>query len=329
MQKLQIIFTILLCNVSMHSVPLDSSRFVLDRTIKFPDSLIIAQIGSIDVNSEGNILVTDNINQAVYLFDSKGSLLKNLSPLDCNPGFVMRPITAEFMFDGTILMTNSIPWGYRFDANGSCLESMHNGFVAPQYFCSSDADSFFGFYKDPNTAAKIRQMKYDGELIDEFNVDDLGFPNLMGRVAGGGLKCEDDALLLGNVARPIVIKYSRKGQRITEIKTTPKKYNPIESDISSGAAPSLFMSIGAFYKENTVIVSLNILNESLLMIQYKNQDDYGFQIVNLEGEIVYENESNYFYAHVERNEAFRVVQPSPDESGNLDNPYIEVYKFEP
>ena len=118
-----------------------------------PDSLLIAEIKSLDVAPDGRMLVVDLIGRQALLFDPDGKLLALLDPSVCHPGFEVRPVNATFSGDQSIFLNNAGPWGYRFTSEGSCLGNVDADYAMVVHSGFQDVDAqgdLFGLYRFPD-----------------------------------------------------------------------------------------------------------------------------------------------------------------------------------
>lgn len=109
----------------------------------------------------------------------------------------------------------------------------------------------------------------------------------------------------------------------------PTFYRPIREDLPASAiSPGYFKKISQIKKESTLIVNFYSLGTDKLMLQYLNGSEFGFQIVDVQGNVLAEYLGLDFPFFLAKDGlAYRVIQPDLDEQGHLPNPFIEVYRY--
>ena len=150
--------------------PLQFKHFERIRTIKFdnPDTLLIATIEHIDVDSNGRLLITDRQGKQTLLFDSTGTLQASLNPSTCHPAIPFSPRAAKFGNDEFIFLKNSSAgyWGYQFTAEGVCLGRADPSFSGPR-FIDVDPDGMIYGAGDWSKRTLTR-MNSAGKVLAEF-----------------------------------------------------------------------------------------------------------------------------------------------------------------
>ena len=113
--------------------------FSVADTVRLDSSVLVGNVGFLDVNTQGEFLVSDHVGRGVHRFSPSGSHVHSYSASDCLPdeGNFM-PMSSRFLEDGRI-MTMQFGAGVAvFDTNGSCvaatrqLEPRTSGFCVHQ-----------------------------------------------------------------------------------------------------------------------------------------------------------------------------------------------------
>ena len=298
------------------------------RVIELSEEVLIGEVTSLDVGKNGDLLIADGLGQALWIFDKDGALKKEISPEACHPGFTMRPIEAHYAQDLYILLSNSGPPGYRFNTDGSCLSSMHYEFLPPKSFSFDDQGHIYGIYSYPS-GYRLVVMDEQGKKIHHFDLVEEPFPIIATRVEGSGVHYQDGHIFYVSVAIPALHKYSEEGELEEVYQVRPTFYRPIKRDLPDFSNPrSFFKAFVQIKKESTLVVNFYSLDADKFMLQYLNGSEMGFQIVDVQGNVLAEYLGLDFPFFLAKDGlAYRVVQPDLDEQGHLSNPFIEVYRY--
>jgi hypothetical protein len=310
-----------------------NNYFKKSNDIQLDNKILVAVISDLDIDSEGNLLVTDNVGKNVYLFDEKGRLKKKLSADSCHPGFNWIPLYARFSKNNEILVVNSGPWGFRFKKNGNCLGDMDQTYLASLHVCFKNNGNIIGYYNDyENGEAYLEEMDSLGKAIRRFGQFPKEFKNIISRLEGGGLVCDDnDNIYQLDVTSPNIVKYGPDGKYITTLFRAPSYFRRIVEDIKDYSEnPMKFMKqVKNLFENNTISFSLQLLDTKKIMILLLNNKKYGIEIFDLDGKFLLNDEliTDKYIIAAKNGNIYVVIQPSMDKNGNLPNPKIEVYKF--
>lgn len=303
------------------------------KEIQLDDKILLAVISNLDINEEGNLLVTDNVGKKVYLFDANGKVKKILSADTCHPGFNLNPIYAKFTKENEILLVNSGPWGFRFKKNGDCLGDVDQSFVAPLHVCFKNNGNMIGYYNyNENGGAYLEEMDPLGKPIKKFGEFPQDLSNIVSRLEGGGIVCDNNNNIYQlDVTSPTVKKYDSKGKYVGKISRKPSYFRGINEDIKeySGNPMELMKSVKNLFKKNTISYSLNMLDKDKILVQLLNNKKYGIEIFDLNGNFLFEDELIYDkpIAATSNGYLYIVSQPTVSKNGILPNPIIEIYKL--
>lgn len=299
------------------------------KSIKITNKILIGDISFLDIDKNGNILITDRIGNSVYLLDKEGKFIKTLTPDSCNPGFNWRPYKAFYDKQGNILVLNSIPWGYRFWGNGNCRGGMDITFIAPLHLSFLSDNSIVGYYNlDDGLHLKI--MNYKGEEKLRFGEFPREYERLLYRFEGGGLVTDkDDNIYQLNLSSPEIFKYNKQGQLIKKFGKIPFYFRKIERDLSNSDPGTEMSEIPKLLKDKTIAISMFEYDTDKIMVQLYNGNYFGIQIYNLKGKYLLKDEIilDRQISAAKYGLIYFVHQPEPDDNGNLPNPVIEVYKL--
>ena len=102
-------------------VPFDE-LFVLQDTLRLDPTMLIGQVGFLDVSAREEILVTDHVANSVYLFSPSGSYIRSYSALKCLPDNTnFYPWSSRFIGGGRIMTMRFAGGAVVFNADGSCF----------------------------------------------------------------------------------------------------------------------------------------------------------------------------------------------------------------
>lgn len=307
------------------------SYFKNTARIRLAETVTVGQVSHLDVDDSGNYLVTDCIVKKVYIFDKRGRFKTELRPDVCHPGFNMAPLKASYKKDATILLLNSLPWGFRFGNEGQCIGGMDRKFTAPIHVAFDAKGGILGYYlgRDQNETSYLCKMDSVGREKFRFGVFPREFRNLLGRVEGGGLITDQQGYAYqANPVEPLIYKYDLQGKLVSKFGKQPSYFHKVEQDISESKDPrSILSDYGKVMKGKSITASLHMLNNNAILVQYYTNKEYGIQIYDLNGNLLNTQEIivREPIALAKRNQIYIVRQPEPEKNGILPNPLIEVY----
>ncbi len=312
--------------------PYELKHFKMVGTIRFdePDTLLIARIEQIDVDSAGRLLVTDALGEQVLLFDSTGALLASLDPRTCHPGFNFRPQGAKFGGDDFIIVLNSNAgqYGYRFTTAGACLSSVDPGFYLKgrKFFDIDPAGALYGAYDWPDL--EMRYMSATGKTLMEFPIPPSKYPNYDFRFSDGGLIADGIHLFYARASEPGILKFALDGTLVGRISEHNSWFGSPRRDVPRDVT-QFFEAL----KEWSGTTTLNIfeLTNETLMAQYVNRSarGTGYQVFTKDGTLVAQELGidGPIFTHGENGLVYLVVQPDLDSQGQLPNPFLKVHRF--
>ena len=313
------------------SVPDLEKYFRKHRQITFSEDVLIAEISSLDVGDNGDLLIVDGISRKIWIFNDDGDVRSELDPEACHPGFMLLPMEAQYAPTGYILLTNSGLPGYRFNVDGSCLGRLHREFTPPRSFSFDDHGYIYGAHHSSSErlAFQIVIRDAEGKKVRHFDLAKEAFPYLVGQTEGGGVVYQNGYLFHVSVAAPIIYKYTPDGELEQTYSVKPKFYRPLKEDFPAVASsPNFFKKVGQIFRESTLITDFWALDHEKLLLLYVNDEGVGFQVVSTEGVVLAEYLGMDFpFIHAQNGLAYRVIQPELDEQGELPNPYLEVYRY--
>ncbi len=310
--------------------PLQFEHFERIRTIKFdnPDTLLIATIEHIDVDSNGRLLITDWLGKQTLLFDSTGTLLASLDPSTCHPAFPFSPREATFGNDEFIFVTNSSAgyWGYQFTAEGVCLGRADPSFSSPRSFDVGPHGMIYGVGIGPPTKRMLTRMNSAGKVLAEFPLPPVKFPNAESRFDQGGLIADGTHIFYASAGTLDILKLDPNGTLVDRISERNSWFRTLNKDL-----PADYRQVFSALKDirGTTIWNFFELTDQTIMAQYIDRDNgTGYQVFTKNGVLIAEELGlNTLFLHGGNGVVYTLVQPDLDSRGELPNPMLDVYQF--
>ena len=308
--------------------PLQFKHFERIRTIKFdnPDTLLIATIDHIDVDSNGRLLITDRLGKQTLLFDSTGTLQASLNPSTCHPALPFSPRAAKFGNDEFIFLKNSSAgyWGYQFTAEGVCLGRADPSFSGPR-FIDVDPDGIIYGAGDWSKRTLTR-MNSAGKVLAEFPLPPVKFPNAESRYAQGGLIADGTHFFYASAGTLDILKLDPNGTLVDRISERSSWFRSLNKDLPADVG-QLFSALKDF--RGTTIWNFFELTDQTTMVQYIDRDNgTGYQVFTKNGVLIAEELGlNTLFLHGANGAVYIVIHPDLDSRGELPNPSLEVYQF--
>ena len=295
-----------------------------------PGSLLIATIRHLDVAPDGRLLVVDMRGGQALLFDPDGKLLALLDPSLCHPGFEARSWSALFAGDQSIFLTNAGPWGYRFTSDGKCLGSVDPDFTAPGWgFLDNDAEgNLFGIYRFPDKQV-LRHMTSDGKTIREVTLPPSRNPSAASKINMGGLFVDEEHIFYAGAVEPHELKMTLNDAIVARISHRTAWFRDASQDLPDRESGEFMEAASNLFTSTTLVDRIFELTDQTLMVQYRNgRRGSGYQVFTKDGLLVAEELGvKHRFMYGKDGLVYRVVKPELDESGQLPNPYLEVYRF--
>ena len=308
--------------------PLQFKHFERIRTIKFdnPDTLLIATIEHIDVDSNGRLLITDWLGKQTLLFDSTGTLQASLDPSTCHPALPFDPNAATFGNDEFIFLKNGSAgyWGYQFTAEGECLGRADPSFSSPR-FIDVDPDGMIYGVGAWSKRTLIR-MNSAGKELAEFPLPPVKFPNAESRYAQGGLIADGVHIFYASAGTLDILKLDPNGTLVDRISERNSWFRSLNKDLPADVG-QVFSALKDI--RGTTIWNFFELTDQTIMAQYIDRDNgTGYQVFTKDGVLLAEELGlNTLFLHGGNGVVYTVVQPGFDSRGELPNPYLDVYQF--
>ena len=250
-----------------------SDIFTLEKEVIFPDSIFIGHYTYLDVDADGDFLLTDLIGKQVILFDEDGNHKKTLSTEPCDPGFPWSPWQARFKPNGNIIVNSSL-WGYEFSNDGICINELSDEFGFPKSMGFDNDGHMYGFYVhgQEDEGYHIRKMDEEGRSVKKFGFDDTYFWYTMRNTPVPDVIIDADGYIYhAKIFSPLVDKYNKDGKKFDQLGKKPDYYKSVKVDDNAFALgnDSRSASIEANGKFS-LTRSLWLLNNNEIMIKFNN-----------------------------------------------------------
>ncbi len=173
--------------------------FALEDTVRLDPSVLIGWIWDLDVNSAGEILITDYGARNASVWSATGQFLRELSVEECDPGAGFQPFGAQFVGNGHIMAYDGRGRAYVFDGAGKCVMNAKGAeFVNITSACAREDTIFAMPHPRPRGApvAKLKAYSRSLVLLEEIAIEPPQWPNLAAQVVtpGRSLACFDDGV---------------------------------------------------------------------------------------------------------------------------------------
>ena len=116
--------------------------FTLVDTVRLDASVLIGQMGFVDLSDRGEFLVTDAINRELHVFSASGGHVRTIEISRCNPEDDGNLLSTRFLKNGSMIATTV--WGvYSINADGSCNQRILNIERSRPSFCERQDTVYF------------------------------------------------------------------------------------------------------------------------------------------------------------------------------------------
>ena len=314
--------------------------FTLEREVVLTDSIFIAHHTYLDVDTDGDFLLTDLFGQQVVLFDRNGHHKKTLSTELCDPGFPWSPFQARFKPDQNIIV-NSSEWGYEFSNEGNCIGVMHDEFGFPYAMGFNDKGHIYGFYVhgQEGRGYHIRKMNQRGKPIDKFGYNDKYFWYTMRNFALPDIIIDrNNYVYHAKVFSSQIDKYDKQGDFVVKIEKRPDYYkelkvNDSEFAMGNDARSASQESSGKF----SYTRQLFLLNDRTIMIRYDNEykkdpnEKFGLGFMDLEGNKFFDMDilTHIKFISAKDGLAYSFFDSTNRSKGYIGEPSIKIYRYLP
>ncbi|MCF8298259.1 MAG: hypothetical protein K9H48_19350 [Melioribacteraceae bacterium] len=306
--------------------------FKLVDTISLDNHVLIADVHSLDVNKNGQLLVTDQRSKRIYLFSKTGKLIKELKVDSCDPGYKWSPESANFKKDGEIVILD--PIGIRFTPNGKCIKKMNTAFFWPAEWSFMNDGRIIGYSIMPGESAKLKVMNKDGEELFSFG----RFPNRLKNLRSRsfdyvGILCDNqDNIYQLNPNALQLYKYDNEFNFVEEFNLIVDNFIKITDDLRKVYydGPGDFINdMNRIRKNRTRAWGMDLLDKDKIMIYYLHNSNILIQIYSTKGKYLLDEDIRISqrFSLAKYGYAYMIKQPEANKEGYLPNPIIEKYQY--
>jgi hypothetical protein len=295
-----------------------------------PD-LLIAEIAQLNVGENGDLLVVDDKQNIVFIFDRHGKLVFRLDRAAVEkflPGTKLIPVNAFFLSNQEFCVQSmNAAEGilYRFDLQGNLLgrikyNDRNNAFC----FALDQRKNLISYNVETPTRIYLRSFNLVTERAKNFGSFPAGFRNAIYRTPVNGLAAEGGQIFQINPVEAKVYVYNGDGELIRTLKNIPSGYNPIQKDI-----PGDLMVATKRDMQWTWTEALFLLTHNTLLIQFLDPGkSFYFMIWKTDGTVLTGATKIKHRIIAARDSVVYIsMQPAPDKNGLLPNPILVTYKW--
>jgi hypothetical protein len=302
-----------------------ASKFHLERTITIDSTILIANVSALSVDDEGRLLVADQFENKAYLFDSTGTLLKQVIPNAVTPAPIRGLGPGRFRSDGSFLVCAGYTGTFRFSRAGDCIGVIDSPFFPTRQFCTDRLGNIYALYHEEKLGPCVK-CDSSGMELRRFSSIPRDFAGLVGRVLGGGIACDDEGNIY--VCYPTsdeILKYDSTLKQVGTFRHDSKLYEQPERmpDHIRGDRKSIMAAVEPRIKGKSVVTSLDLAAKNTLALQFYTGSQVCVQLFDLSGHYIPKEEitSPAAFAAFHNGRAYMVRE---DGRKRL----IEVYRIE-
>ncbi len=299
------------------------------------EELVVAEISSCVVGESNQILCVDEKLQAVFLFDSKGSLQGKVNQEimeQSKPGHKFNPFQALFDREGNVYVQSLFDREgllHKFDKNLNYIaEIRYHDFNSAFHFIFDGSNNLISYIVVTPFDIFLKKTVLSKKSGNKFGVFPEEFGNAINRNPIRGLAIDqNDRVYQVNAVEPKIYVYDSGGSLLKTYEDEPAGYHKISKDLPGEITMS---NLGALknFMNWTMTISIHYLTSGLLLVQYYDHptQKFLFDLWDIEGKcytngvlspdrILAAKDSSIFFEY----------QPPMNKSGDLPNPRIVQY----
>lgn len=315
--------------------------FKLSREIEIPSTFIVGSIKTLSIYQDSIAVFVDPFSEKVFWLDLYTNEMKKLDPEICHPGFETIPLSAFFLANSNIFITNATIQGYWFNLDGSCGGGVADKFVAPFHTNINKGHKFpihtLTFLPYSPEDIFLNNLDEFGNTISSNTINTIEKPILSDRFIGGGIVSMNENIYISTSESSKITEVNLYNAKISISDIYEPSYIkrfPI-NDISKTDGPEqiykYFNAIEKYYSLNLAMYSLS---KNLLIQQISFKEGSIPKIAS----IIYDTVNKKFLKDIplitsdriyygEHNKVY-VFKSNQDATDNeIKNPSIMVYEY--
>ena len=302
----------------------------LVRQVRLSEEYPVGSVRFIDIDDEGQLLLSDGAALKALLFKQDGQFIRSLESDECHPGAEWTVLTAKFVFGDRILAVNATGRSLFFDANGECIGAAHEDFYPMLDFCTFSGGQFIYGISKHGPGLVVRKMTDSGEPVQDSEAIPTKFPMIDSLVDHESIICDDDSghirVVLGSTST--VYSYDQnldfKGAVLHPF---PGQKIPMR-DADSRSPGSLLEGVRhLFGQEGTLTSFARNLGEGRILMQHRRYPEYVVQIVRGDT-VIYESVSETGVDSASKHGyVIKILYGESDQAGIVPNPQVGLYQL--
>lgn len=302
--------------------------FTLVDTIRLDASVLIGQIGFVDMSDRGEFLVTDDVMRTLHVFTASGRHVRTIDISRCNPEDGGSLLSARFLTKGGMIATT--PRGvYTINPDGSCNQRLLEIPPNRPSFCErQDTVYFMNHVARP---PQIHAYSLESGNVRNYDLRKPKFPSStavkMGYI-GRQIACFD---------RGIFYRYaeSSDGEPLWSasdpVLFQPKSYRPPERDATAREMNILTSQLRELAYEFTYSHGIFGLDENHRLVTFQYPTEFNMNIVNMDAEtsISTTDNQNLGIMLAKEGRMYTLGDYELLPSGETGNRTLEVWQFHP
>lgn len=249
------------------TVPLDTTEFLSWTTF-------------VDADADGRLVVTDQVNNHIYLYDRTGRLVTSLDPGPCYLDGGWRPHEASFSPDGQIFVSNNGP-GVLFDRNGQCIEQLAGVESPPRRHRMLAETNIVGLYTLDQPYLRMINPRvgvaWDAGLGNEFVYLNRAW-------MGGGVAILGDYIAVGLVQDPFPQLFTLDGRRGPRLEASLPFFSRATQDLTrpNRDPQSMRTQLSTLRSSSSLVDGFFQIGNSRILGQSTNPDNTkGYWVIDL------------------------------------------------
>ena len=299
--------------------------------IQLSEDQPLGSIRYIDVNAEGDLLVSDVSAWTAHLFNRSGDFISSLRADPCYPGLEWRVLRAKYVSENRILAVNISGPSFFFDADGACIAAADSEFYPLHDFCTFTGSNYiYGIGKN-GPIPVVKKMTELGQRIKDSQPIPTKFPTIDGYVEQESIICDDDSgeliVVLPSSATIFVYNQQLDFNGATLHHFPGQKLPSRDVDMERAGNP--FAGLRQLFGQQTTLVSFAApLGAGKFLMQHRRYPEWVVQIFEGESVVYEEVHQKGLDSATKHGHIVEIVYGELDQSGFLPNPKVILYELE-